>query len=119
MSETSAKAIAAVILPVCYIAVAAFHASAEVDQQVREPATRALRLVEQTSAKFLETRECFTCHTQTLSAMVLEDARKRGFESGFPHGKDHFISVFATGWATKALLLELGEEKTDDLVCRP
>ena len=118
MSETTAKTIAAVILPVCYIAVAAFHASAEDDQQVREAATRPVRLVDQTSAKFPETRECFTCHTQTLSAMVLKDARERGFESGFPHGKDQFISIFATGWATKAVLLELGEERTDDLVCR-
>jgi N-acyl-D-amino-acid deacylase len=29
------------------------------------------------------------------------------FESGFPHGKDQFISAFATGWATKALLMSL------------
>jgi hypothetical protein len=27
------------------------------------------------------------------------------FESGFPHGKDQFISIAATGWATAALLL--------------
>lgn len=29
------------------------------------------------------------------------------FESGFPHGKDQFISMAATGWATAALLLAL------------
>src|SRR5688500_17062970 len=29
------------------------------------------------------------------------------FESGFPHGKDQFISAFATGWATEALLISL------------
>jgi hypothetical protein len=29
------------------------------------------------------------------------------FESGFPHGKDQFISAFATGWATEALLMSL------------
>ena len=29
------------------------------------------------------------------------------FESGFPHGKDQFISAFGTGWATKALLISL------------
>ena len=80
MGETTAKTIAAVILPFCYIGLAAFYASAEDDQQVREAATRAVQLVDQTSAKFLETRKCFTCHTQTLSAMVLKDARKRGFE---------------------------------------
>ena len=80
MGETTAKTMAAVILPFCYIALAAFSASAEDDQQVRKAATRAVRLVDQTSAKFLETRKCFTCHTQTLSAMVLKEARKRGFE---------------------------------------
>ena len=29
------------------------------------------------------------------------------FESGFPHGKDQFISAFATGWAADSLLLAL------------
>ena len=33
------------------------------------------------------------------------------FESGFPHGKDQFISAYATGWSTKALLLALDEKK--------
>ena len=33
------------------------------------------------------------------------------FESGFPHGKDQFISAYATGWSTKSLLLALGEGK--------
>jgi hypothetical protein len=33
------------------------------------------------------------------------------FESGFPHGKDQFISAFATGWATEALLMSLAEER--------
>jgi N-acyl-D-amino-acid deacylase len=31
------------------------------------------------------------------------------FESGFPHGKDQFISMAASGWATLALLLALSE----------
>ena len=47
---------------------------------VREAAARAVRLIDRTSATFLTTRACFTCHTQTLSAMVLRDARKVGFE---------------------------------------
>jgi hypothetical protein len=29
------------------------------------------------------------------------------YESGFPHGKDQFISIAATGWATTALVLAL------------
>ena len=29
------------------------------------------------------------------------------FESGYPHGKDQFISIAAAGWATTALLLAL------------
>ena len=32
------------------------------------------------------------------------------FESGFPHGADQFISAFATGWSTAALLLSLPEQ---------
>jgi N-acyl-D-amino-acid deacylase len=31
------------------------------------------------------------------------------FESGYPHGKDQFISIAAAGWATKALVLPLAE----------
>jgi squalene cyclase len=31
------------------------------------------------------------------------------YESGFPHGKDQFISVTASGWATTALMLSLAE----------
>jgi hypothetical protein len=33
------------------------------------------------------------------------------FESGFPHGTNQFISAFATGWATLALLTSLEEQK--------
>ncbi len=80
MRETTPKSSAAVFLAICYFAVAALPVFAGDDQQVREAATRAVRLVEQTSAQFLKTSDCFTCHTQTLSAMVLNDARERGFD---------------------------------------
>jgi squalene cyclase len=33
------------------------------------------------------------------------------FESGFPHGKDQFLSLAATGWATTALSLALPAAK--------
>jgi hypothetical protein len=33
------------------------------------------------------------------------------FESGFPHGKDQFISISATGWATTALALACPEPR--------
>jgi hypothetical protein len=32
------------------------------------------------------------------------------FESGYPHGKDQFISIAAAGWATTALVLALPEQ---------
>jgi N-acyl-D-amino-acid deacylase len=35
---------------------------------------------------------------------------QKHFESGFPHGKDQFISTSATGWATIALLLGLPDD---------
>jgi len=31
------------------------------------------------------------------------------FESGFPHGKDQFISITASSWSTLALVLTLPE----------
>lgn len=34
---------------------------------------------------------------------------QKPFESGFPHGKDQFISIAASGWSTAALLLALPE----------
>ncbi|MCU0704575.1 MAG: hypothetical protein MUF18_11415, partial [Fimbriiglobus sp.] len=41
-----------------------------------------------------------TWHVRTRSRPV-----QVYFESGFPHGKDQFISCAATGWATAALAL--------------
>jgi N-acyl-D-amino-acid deacylase len=36
------------------------------------------------------------------------------FESGFPHGKDQFISITASSWATLALLLTLPESASSN-----
>jgi hypothetical protein len=55
-------------------------APAAPDQRVREAATRAVRLIDQTSARFLTSRACFSCHTQTMAAMVLRGARDVGIE---------------------------------------
>src|SRR6187431_975486 len=61
---------------------------------VREAATRAVRLIDRTSASFLTTRACFTCHTQTLSAMVLRDARKVGIEIDEANFKRQYERAF-------------------------
>src|SRR4051812_8400280 len=49
-------------------------------KEIREAATRAVRLIDRSSPSSLPIRACFPCHTQTLSAMVLRDARKVGLE---------------------------------------
>lgn len=36
------------------------------------------------------------------------------FETGFPHGKDQFISTSGSGWATIALLMTLPKVESDD-----
>lgn len=43
-------------------------------------------------------------HVETRSKPIQEY-----FESGYPHGKDQFISITAAGWATTALALALPE----------
>jgi hypothetical protein len=49
-------------------------------QRVLECANKAVRLIDRTSATFLETRTCFTCHTQTFAALVLTDATRAGMD---------------------------------------
>src|SRR5262245_16331673 len=64
------------------------------NQDIREAASRAVRLIDRTSASFLNTRACFTCHTQTLSAMVLSDARKVGLEIDEANFKRQYERAF-------------------------
>jgi N-acyl-D-amino-acid deacylase len=98
--------------------------SAMPNQEIREAATRAVRLIDRTSANFLTTRACFTCHTQTLSAMVLRDARKVGleideanfkrqYERAFEvHGALGGVRVDTVGYALWAL--DIGQHAPDD-----
>jgi hypothetical protein len=41
------------------------------------------------------------------------------FESGFPHGKDQFLSMAATAWSTYALLLALDQTESPASECSP
>ena len=53
----------------------------------------------------------FLLKSQKVDGSWLVRSRSRPFqtyfESGFPHGKDQFISLAASGWATTALALSL------------
>jgi N-acyl-D-amino-acid deacylase len=126
------------VLAACYLIAVVSTASAEAknpaspasgeaaisttsNPSVRNAATRAVRLIERTSANFLTTRACFTCHTQTLSAMVLRDARKVGFEideANFKRQCERALEdltstrVDAKGYALWAL--DIGQHPPDD-----
>src|SRR5688500_14413578 len=97
MHDATANTLKSSVLAACYLIVVVRTAPAEDNrpapptlgrtaiattprQDVREAATRAVRLIDRSSANFLTTRACFSCHTQTLSTMVLRDARKVGIE---------------------------------------
>jgi hypothetical protein len=41
------------------------------------------------------------------------------FESGFPHGRDQFISAAATNWATMALTMAIANPQVGDAARRP
>src|SRR5689334_1915278 len=105
------KALNSSVLAACYLIVVVGTASAEENrlasptsgrtvisttpnQCVREAATRAVRLIDRTSASFLTTRACFTCHGQTLSVMVLKDARKVGIEIDETNFKRQYERAF-------------------------
>ena len=138
MHDAALKALKSSVLAACYLIVVVRTASAEEkrpasptsgrtaisttpNQGVREAATRAVRLIDRTSANFLTTRACFTCHTQTLSAMVLRDARKVGIEideANFKRQYERAIEdltgtrVDTKGYALWAL--DIGQHAPDD-----
>jgi hypothetical protein len=47
-------------------------------ETVREAAVRAVGLVDRASSAFLTKRDCFACHSQTLSVLVLRKAMQVG-----------------------------------------
>ena len=141
MHNTALNTLKALVFAACCLNVAVRTASAEEkrlaplslgpaaistvpNQGVREAATRAVRLIDRTSANFLTTRACFTCHTQTLSAIVLRDARKVGFEIDEANFKRQYerafevhdalggVRVDTVGYALWAL--DIGRHAPDD-----
>jgi hypothetical protein len=49
-------------------------------EEVREAAVRAVGLVDRASSAFLTKRDCFSCHSQTLSVLVLRKAMQVGIK---------------------------------------
>src|ERR1044071_8822982 len=49
-------------------------------EKVQEAAARAVGLVDRASSAFLTKRDCFACHSQTLSVLVLRKAMQVGIE---------------------------------------
>jgi N-acyl-D-amino-acid deacylase len=102
--DAGMKALKSSALAACYLIVVVGMASAEENglassasgsnQGVREAATRAVELIDRTSASFLTTRACFTCHGQTFSAMILRDARKVGIKIDETNFKRQYERAF-------------------------
>ena len=97
-SETVKRHVIVFFLAVCCLGAIACPVSADdknvLNQDLRAAAKRAVQLVERTSTSFLEKRACFTCHTQTLSVMVLKDARRVGFEIDETNFKRQYERAF-------------------------
>lgn len=49
-------------------------------EEVRQAAVRGVGLVDRASSAFLTKRDCFACHSQTLSVLVLGKAMRAGIE---------------------------------------
>jgi hypothetical protein len=138
MREAAMKTLKSSLLAGCYLIVVVRTASPEEKKPasptsertassttpnhgIRDAAKRAVRLIDRTSANFLTKRDCFTCHTQMLSAMVLRDARKVGIqidEANFKRQYERGIEdltgtrVDTKGYALWAL--DIGQHAPDD-----
>lgn len=55
------------------------HADVVDQHTIKAAVTKALPLIEASSAEYLKQRKCFSCHHQGMSLIVLPEARKRGF----------------------------------------
>ncbi len=61
---------------------------------VRKAATRAIRLLEQSSAIYLKVEpKCFSCHHQTMTLMVAKAARRVGLEIDRENSERHLARV--------------------------
>jgi Ankyrin repeats (many copies) len=106
---------------------------------IRVAVERSLPLLQHADVTFLQKSGCVSCHSNSLAAMTVAVARRKGlpvddaaarqqskligayleswlvrtralpiqphFESGFPYGRDQFISAAGSNWATMALAL--------------
>jgi len=55
---------------------------------IRDAATKSLKLLEDSAAKYTEHRQCFSCHHQALPVLAFTTAKARGFdvsEKGLAH----------------------------------
>ena len=104
------------------------------NEVVRQAASRAIRLIERSSTEILKHRQCSTCHHQTLSLIVFDEARKVGLDfdekvfhsqltrvrdyhksrfEGYAAGKDNGEQVHTPGYGLWGL--DVAGHKPDEL----
>ena len=89
-------------------------------EEVREAAVRAVELVDRASSVFLTKRDCFSCHSQTLSVLVLSKAMQLGIEVNRDNLKKQRDRAFEALTATRVdtfgyalWALDVGEQTPD------
>jgi N-acyl-D-amino-acid deacylase len=74
------------------VAISMLSGTLRAEDRLRPAVERALPLLERASAGSADNRECFTCHSQGLPILALDEARQRGFEiddANFQRQLDH------------------------------